>query len=85
MPNFPKKTVATPTHVPPQLYDKAGSMLLKIVTLLRKVEVRQLFSLFLSSMLPTAASCMLLKFGTCSMPPTQKNDLKQIITKYWPN
>ena len=40
---IPPPPVATSTHFPPQLYDKAGSMLLKIVTLLRKLESQQLF------------------------------------------
>ena len=40
-------------------------MLLKIVSFLRNLESRQLFSSCLSSISPTAASCMLLKFRTC--------------------
>ena len=57
-------------------------MLLKIVTLLRKLESQQLFYFFSLSFfyyfLPlfvrhiTNSSCMLLKFRTCSMPPVQK-------------
>ena len=39
---FPPEAVATPTRFPPQLYDKAGSALLKMVTSLRKLESRQL-------------------------------------------
>ena len=67
-------------------------MLLKIVTLLRKLESQQLFYYFhffyyffpLFVQHITNSSCMLLKLRTCSMPPVQKNVLK-LKTVCWPN